>query len=127
MGFLDKILGSTKEKKEELWFRISTTQEADGVIKASKEKIQVILKHSGTCGVSFFAKKGLDSIPPEGLSNADMYIVDVIRDRNLAYYLADRFSIRHESPQILVIKNEKVIWHGSHGLVTADNLISALE
>ena len=126
MGFLDKILGSTQEKKEELWFQISSTQDADGVISASKEKTQVIFKHSGSCGVSFFAKKNLDSIPTEELSEANMYIVDVIRDRNLAYYLADRFSIRHESPQILVIKNEKVIWHGSHNAVNAENLIQAL-
>ena len=59
MGFLDKILGSTQEKKEELWFQISSTQDADGVISASKEKTQVIFKHSGSCGVSFFAKKNL--------------------------------------------------------------------
>lgn len=126
MGFLDRILGSTQEKKEELWFQISSTQEADGVISASKEKTQVIFKHSGSCGVSFFAKKNLDSIPAEELSVANMYIVDVIRDRNLAYYLADRFSIRHESPQILVIKNEKVVWHGSHNSVNAENLLQAL-
>tara|TARA_R110000868_G_scaffold383578_6_gene650643 strand:- start:20729 stop:21112 length:384 start_codon:yes stop_codon:yes gene_type:complete len=126
MGFLDKFLGSAQEKKEEIWFQISTTQEADGVINASNKKTQVILKHSNSCGVSFFAKKGLDSIPPEDLSNAEMYIVDVIRDRNLAYYLADRFSIRHESPQVLVIKNEKVIWHGSHNEVNDKNLLQAL-
>lgn len=126
MGFLDKILGSTKEKEEELWFQISTTQDADGVIKASNQKTQVILKHSGSCGISFFAKKGLDSIPNEELESVDMYIVDVIHDRNLAYYLADRFSVRHESPQILIIKNEKVIWHGSHNAVNPENLFQAL-
>ena len=126
MGFFDKFLGTTQEKKEELWFQISTTQEADGVINASNEKTQVILKHSNSCGVSFFAKKGIDSIPAVDLQNVDMYIVDVIRDRNLAYYLADRFSIRHESPQLLVIKDEKLIWHGSHNAVNSENLLQAL-
>lgn len=126
MGFLDKILGTAKEKEEELWFQISTTQDADGVIKASKGKVQVILKHSNSCGISFFAKKGLDSIPHKELENVDMYLVDVIRDRNLAYYLADRFSVRHESPQILVIKDEKVIWHGSHNAVNPESLLQAL-
>ena len=126
MGFFDKILGTTQEKREELWFQISTTQEADGVINASNEKTQVILKHSTSCGVSFFAKKGLDSIPAEDLQNADMYIVDVIRDRNLAYYLADRFNIRHESPQLMIIKDEKLIWHGSHNAVNPENLLQAL-
>lgn len=126
MGFLDKLLGTTQEKKEEKWFQISTTQEADGVIKASKERTQVIFKHSNSCGISFFAKKNLDAISEDELTNVDLYIVDVIRDRNVAYYLSDRFSIRHESPQILVLENEKVIWHGSHNNVNKDNLIQAL-
>lgn len=126
MGLFDRLLGTTQEKNEELWFQISSTQEADGVIKASNEKIQVIFKHSGSCGISFFAKKNLDSIPPEELQHADMYIVDVIRDRNVAYYLADRFSVRHESPQLLVIKKKKVIWHGSHNAVNPENLLQAL-
>ncbi len=126
MGFLDRILGTTQEKKEELWFQISSTQEADGVISASKEKTQVILKHSNSCGISFFAKRNLDSIDTEKLESADLYIVDVIKDRNVAYYLADRFSVRHESPQIMVIKNEKVIWHGSHNAVNPENLLQAL-
>ena len=126
MGFLDRILGTTQEKKEELWFQISSTQEADGVINASNEKTQIIFKHSGSCGVSFFAKRNLDSIDIEKLESANLYIVDVIKDRNVAYYLADRFSVRHESPQVLVIKNEKVIWHGSHNAVNPENLLQAL-
>lgn len=126
MGFLDKILRTKKVSKPEIWFQISTTQEADGVINASKERKQVILKHSNSCGISFFAKKTLDSIPSEELENADLYIVDVIRDRNLAYYLAEKFSIRHESPQLLVLKDEKVTWHGSHSSVSPENLIHAL-
>ncbi len=126
MGFLDRILGTTQEKKEELWFQISSTQEADGVINASNEKTQVIFKHSGSCGVSFFAKRNLDSIDIEKLESANLYIVDVIKDRNVAYYLADRFSVRHESPQVLVIKDEKVIWHGSHNAVNPENLLQAL-
>lgn len=126
MGFFDKIFGSDKEKEEERWYEIRTTQEMDNVILASSERPQVILKHSNSCGVSFFAKQNLDSIPSEKLKDADLYIIDVIRYRDVSYYLADKFNIRHESPQVFVIRDKEVVWNGSHGRVSADNVIQSL-
>lgn len=126
MGFFDKILGTSKEKTNERWYEIRTTQELDNVVLASADRPQVILKHSNSCGVSFFAKKNLDTIPAEELSGADLYIIDVLRNRDVSYYLADRFSIRHESPQAFVIKDKKVTWSGSHGRVNAENIMQGL-
>lgn len=126
MGFFDKIFGTDNVREEERWYEIRTTQEMDNVILASSERPQVILKHSNSCGVSFFAKQNLDSIPSEQLSKADLYIIDVIRHRDVSYYLADKFNIRHESPQVFVIKDKQVLWSGSHGRVNADNVLENL-
>lgn len=126
MGFFDTIFGSDKEKEEERWYEIRTTQEMDNVILASSERTQLILKHSNSCGVSFFAKQNLDSIPSEKLEDADLYIIDVIRHRDVSYYLADKFNIRHESPQVFVIRDKEVVWNGSHGRVNADNVVQSL-
>lgn len=126
MGFFDKIFGTDKVREEERWYEIRTTQEMDNVILASSERSQVILKHSNSCGVSFFAKQNLDTIPSEQLSEADLYIIDVIRHRDVSYYLADKFNIRHESPQVFVIRDKQVVWNGSHGRVNADNVLENL-
>lgn len=126
MGFFDKILGGGKPQSDQRWYLIRTTQELDDVISASGEKSQVIFKHSNSCGVSFFAKKNLDSMTPEETSEADLYMIDVLRNRDVSYYLADKFQIRHESPQAFVIKNKKVVWSGSHNSVTSENLLKAI-
>ena len=37
-----------------------------------------------------------------------------------------RLGVRHETPQILVVRDGQVAWHGSHFHVTADALAQAL-
>jgi bacillithiol system protein YtxJ len=44
----------------------------------------------------------------------DYYFLDIIKHRNISNAIAERFKIRHESPQLLVFKNGKVIAHDSH-------------
>ena len=42
------------------------------------------------------------------------YFLDIIKYRELSNAIADSFEIRHESPQLLVVKNGKVIADDSH-------------
>lgn len=53
-------------------------------------------------------------------------MVDVIRDRELSNYIEEHFNIRHESPQVLLIKSGKVIFHDSHMGIAYDSLRQAL-
>jgi len=47
-----------------------------------------------------------------------VHLVDVLRSRALSQALSARAQVRHESPQLLVLKNGGVVWHGSHWRVT---------
>ena len=53
------------------------------------------------------------SMPIEN-TNFDYYFLDIIKYRTMSNAIADRFKIRHESPQLLVFKNGKVIADDSH-------------
>lgn len=128
MGFLDGLFGSSKgDQKPQFWNSIHSKEEVDAILMHSMEQPQVILKHSNQCATSFFAKKNLELIPLEDLSAADLYIVDVIRQRAISRYVEEKMQIRHESPQLLVIKNGEVAWHGSHHSVQEDYLLKALQ
>ena len=104
------------------WKDISKEQELSDIMKASRQKVQVIYKHSSRCATSYFALKNIESISPVGQEQADFFMVDVIGQRPLSMYIADALGIRHESPQLFVIKHEEVIWHGSHHQVQAETL-----
>ena len=51
-----------------------------------------------------------------------MYLVDVLGQRPLSQRIAADLSIRHESPQVIVLQAGKPMWHASHYDVTADTL-----
>ena len=55
----------------------------------------------------------------------DRSMVEVVRFRPISQYIAQKTSVRHESPQILVIVNGEVIYHASHSEVNKVNIQQA--
>jgi len=45
----------------------------------------------------------------------------------LSNYLAERFSVRHESPQAIVLKNGKCIYHASHLSISISDIEGLLK
>ena len=123
MGFLNKLFGKGTEESD--WVQLESEDSVEEVFTASGTRIQLILKHSQSCSVSFFAKQNLDSVPLEEWSEMDRSMVEVVRFRPISQYIAQKTSIRHESPQVLVIVNEEVIFHTSHSEVNKVNIQQA--
>jgi len=127
MGFFD-FLKSKDDNGEEVekWNFLTTSESVQQVIEKSVSKTQVIFKHSPSCAVSFFAKRSLDSADILNNSDFDLSTIDVINERALSREIAELTGVRHESPQLLIIKNKEVIWHDSHNGVNAENVIKNL-
>ncbi len=78
-----------------------------------------IFKNSTTCSISNRACSIVqDTIEQANIPN--IYILDVHQQAELKMYIADFLSIQHESPQLICIKNKKVLWHASHSDITQD-------
>ena len=123
MGFLNKLFG--KGTEETGWVQLESEDAVEEVFAASGGRIQLILKHSQSCAVSFFAKQNLDSVPLEEWPEMDRSMVEVVRFRPISQYIAQKTSVRHESPQVLVIANGEVIFHASHSEVNKVNIQQA--
>jgi len=81
---------------------------------------QVIFKNSTRCSVSSGALSRLNrNDDPE---NADFYLLDLIRYRHISNEIAEQFGITHESPQLLLIWQGKVVYHESHSRISFDEL-----
>ena len=123
MGFLNKLFGKGTEETD--WVQLESEDAVEEVFAASVTRIQLILKHSQSCAVSFFAKQNLDSVPLEEWPEMDRSMVEVVRFRPISQYIAQKTSVRHESPQVLVIANGEVIFHASHSEVNKVNIQQA--
>lgn len=128
MGIFDKITKAftgveAPSEENTVWNMISSNQEIEQMLEKSHTRTQIVYKHSPSCGVSYFALRNLND--PNLLENdeLDFHLIDVIYDRAVSKAFAEKMGIRHESPQIFVIKNGKVLWHDSHNSVHAKNVL----
>lgn len=81
-----------------------------------------LLKHSSTCPISAAAYEEYEKFAD---GYAHTYYLVVQEARPLSNYVAEKFQIRHESPQALFFKNGEVAWQASHWKITSDSLKSA--
>ncbi len=125
MGFLKRmssLIGLDGAQRSSMWIPLDENSEVDEVFEHSFERPQVILKHSTRCTVSFFAKRNVESPVLWDGKDADLYIVDVIRNRQVSKYLAEKTGIGHESPQMFVINKGEVVWSETHERVNSANV-----
>lgn len=94
------------------WIHLTDEEQLNTIIDNSKGKAQVIFKHSNRCSISSVALQRLQKANQPG--ELDFYFLDLIRYRSLSNKIAEVFKVRHESPQVLVIKDGKCIFNESH-------------
>lgn len=104
---------------------LATAEQFTALVAESVDRPVVIFKHSPACGTSAQAYDELESFLQED-GHADVFLVNVLSNRKLARAIAEQVHVRHESPQVLVLRAGEVRWHGSHYRVTADNVRKAL-
>ena len=75
-----------------------------------------IYKHSTRCSVSLFAMKRLLMV--DSADREQWVYIDVVAQRSLSMAIADELNVRHESPQLIMLVDGKVMAHGSHHRVS---------
>lgn len=103
------------------FFKIDNKETLDKLITDSRTKPVVIFKHSNSCGISASAYREMEKL--EGQVN----LLEVQSARDVSRELADLTGIRHETPQVIVLKDGKAVWNASHFDVKAGAVLDALE
>ena len=105
---------------------IEREDQIGALLKESRTRPVVIFKFSQTCGTSAYAADELRGYLAGKPADARFAVVTVQTHRGISNAIAARLGVRHETPQILVVRDGQVAWHGSHFRVTADALAQAL-
>lgn len=99
------------------WQTIESESDIREIILNSNQKPQIIFKHSPSCSISSMAKYEMEHVDESVFEAADVNYVDVVGSRPLSQLIANTLDIRHESPQLIYVKDGEVKWHGSHSQV----------
>ena len=96
------------------WQNIQSAKQIDKIIEQSKEKPVLIFKHSTSCPISSMAKFRLEG--DWDFSDADVttYYLDLLQYRPISAQIAETFSVHHESPQVLLIRDGVCTYDASH-------------
>ncbi len=113
---------SKEEKREVPWHVLAKMEQLNDIIEESKNKPVAIFKHSTRCGVSRGVMKMFEKDYNLSDEQVILYYLDLIQNRDISNEIAQRFKVRHESPQLIVIKNGEVVHHDSHHSIEASHL-----
>lgn len=96
--------------------RIDLTSEdqLDELLSLSIEKPVLIFKHSTRCGISNMVLKRFENQLNKNESEVYYYFLDLLKYKSLSNLIANKFSVPHQSPQLIVLKNKKITDHSSH-------------
>jgi bacillithiol system protein YtxJ len=97
------------------WKFLTNDNQLNDLIEVSKTKPVLIYKHSTRCSISSMAKRIIESeYQGEIINHLNIYYLDLIAYRSVSNTIELRFGVEHESPQILLIKEGKCVFHASH-------------
>ena len=93
----------------------------ESLMTDSKQKPVIVFKHSNACSISSRAYREMEKV------EADVNILVVQSAREVSRELANLTGVRHETPQVIVLRDGKAVWNASHFDVQAGAVAKALE
>lgn len=99
--------------------QVADLSELDDAIGRSNHQTVVLFNHDPWCPISARAYRELQSVP------VPVMLIDVSRQRDVTSELSRRTGVRHESPQVLIIRHGEVKWSASHTAISGDRVMDA--
>ncbi len=124
MSIFDSLFKKTSSSIKDDQFEFDSLLNTDQLLVAvnsSEELPFLIFKHSTRCSISSivlnkFRTKYKDT------DAVKIFQLDLIKYRALSNEIAEIFEVEHQSPQVIVVKNKKVIHQASHYEINEMNL-----
>jgi bacillithiol system protein YtxJ len=102
------------------WLHLTSEKEFNDFLLESEEKPVAFFKHSTRCSISSMAKDRLENT--WNLEEVVPVYLDLIAYRDVSNLMAQKLNVPHESPQLLLVKNGKCIYHASHSDIRTESL-----
>jgi bacillithiol system protein YtxJ len=92
----------------------------DTLFEHSTTEPVVLYLHDPHCPVSADAFEEMEKLP------GGSWLIDVSRQHDLKRQVAERTGVRHESPQVIVLRDGAPTWHASHYRITRSAVEAAV-
>lgn len=103
---------------------LAETDGFEGAVARSQAGPVVLFLHDYTCPISRAAYHEMQRLAPAIIG--ETRLVDVGREHDLSQTIEQRTGVRHESPQVVILRDGKAVWDASHFAITAKSVAAAL-
>ena len=101
--------------------------ELNEVWATSVEKPVLLFKQSTTCPISADAFDEFKTFSAKNEAEYAAFYVKVRESRPVSNQIEEELGIRHQSPQIFLVKDKEAMWNASHTEITVDSIQEALQ
>jgi len=96
-------------------------------MQASSARPLLVFKHSTSCPISAGAREELQHYVEDSTgADVDYVVVHVIEERPVSNAIAEDLGVQHKSPQAILVKDSRPVWHDSHWNITYEFLSDKL-
>src|SRR5689334_12841710 len=96
--------------------KIDTLHKLEAAIEESRIRPVLLFKHSASCGISTGVFRNVSMV------DGDINLIIVQTDRDISNEIERRMGVKHESPQAIVVKDGRPVYHASHYDITVDDI-----
>lgn len=107
------------------WKELNSIEQLQQLIAASAAQPVLLFKHSTRCSISRMALQRLEREWEEIV--VDVYLLDLLNFRSVSNAIAEQTGVEHQSPQALLLKNGKCVYHASHNAISFSAIKSSLD
>lgn len=121
--FLNSEPAHPDEQRSSPLLNLSAPEHLEALLARSANEPVIIFKHSSSCAISYFARTRILEL--KKADDPPVYELVIQASRQLSNEIAAKMNIRHESPQVIVVRHQQATYHTSHGNIEADVLRKA--
>lgn len=100
---------------------LTSSEQLAAIDKESFNQPQILYKHSTTCGLCDIMWEEVKD------GNFDLNYLDLHQYRPISNEIEQKYSVQHESPQVLMIKDGKCVYNASHRRINAAEIEKQLD
>lgn len=118
--------GKSRESKELPWNQLTSVDQLKEVLDSSTEKPILLFKHSTRCSISSMAFSGFQSGWEGTEEEIGIYYLDLLNYRDISNQIAELTGVMHQSPQVIVLKNNEVVYTATHTAISARAALNSI-
>lgn len=98
--------------------KIQAVADLQALLQGQQDEPVALFLHDRWCPISAKAYRAMSKLAPAEIARTAL--IDVTAGHDLSDAIEQATGVRHESPQVIVLRGGTPVWHGSHfGITTA--------